>query len=133
MKSPAELRVQRDLTKAFLEADAMTLVLHTRTKVTSGVDKGMLIDGPDRPPQNFRLIIQPGGMGTPAFQGNARLDITEASTAVFTAVLLGYYNAAMDIYDWWQTPEGQFVQITRILTSNQYEKKGLVASYNRTK
>lgn len=133
MKSPAELAVQRNLTKVFLEADAMTLVLHTRTKVTSGVDKGMIIDGPDRPPQVFRLILQPGGMGTPAYQGNGRLDITEASTSIFMAVLLGYYNCAMELYDWWVMPDGQFVQITRILTNNGYERKGLVASYNRTK
>ena len=133
MKSDLELRIQKQLTTAFINTDVITLVLHTRVKTLTGVDKGVLKAGPDRRPQQFQLIIQPGGGGQPSFQSGERVDVTESGTRSFTAVLLGAADCEMDLYDWWRTEAGQLMVITRILTDNGFEKKGLVISYDRTK
>lgn len=128
MKSATELRIQKQTTKAFIEADAITLTLHTRTKVVTGTNQGMLIDGPDRPPQVLRLIPQ-----QPSPYSGARLNVEEQSTQSFQYVLLGEADAEMDLYDWWLLPTGQHAEITTMMPENGYERKGLVTVYNRAK
>lgn len=128
MKSATELRIQRAATKAFIDADAVTLVLHTREKILTGANQGMLIDGPDRPPQVFRLIPQ-----QPSPFSGSRLNVEEQSTQSFQYVLLGETDSEMELYDWWFLDTGQQVEITTMMPDNGYERKGLVTVYNRAK
>lgn len=128
MKSPTELRIQKINTRAFIDADFVILTLHTREKMMSGTEKGMFVDGPDRPPQKFRLITQ-----QPSPYAGARANTTEASTASFQYVLLGTADAEMEIYDWWTLPTGQHVEITTMMPDNGYERKGMCSVFNRAK
>jgi hypothetical protein len=117
------------VTHEFILADYIDIILHTRVKPDSGPHKGMLIDGPDRPVQRFRLIPQ-----NISPQSGARYDATQQGTATFSQVLLGDWDCQMEIYDWWQHPEtGQLFEITTPLWDNGYEKKGMVLLYDRAK
>ena len=129
MKSPIELRVQKQITKEFIDADVITLVLHTQAKQFTGNNQGMLIAGPDRPAQQFRLIPQ-----QPSPTSGARANVEEASTGSYQFVLLGEADCDMELYDWWlDLTTGQRLEITTMMPDNGYERKGLVTIYNRAK
>lgn len=128
MKTPIELAAQRRVTRAFIQADVVRLVLHTRVP-GQGSNKGITVDGPDRLPQYMRLIPQ-----NISPNSGARYDNTVSSTASYLFVLMGEWDAEMDLYDWWEDPTtGQLLQIDTMLPDNGYERKGCVNIYERRK
>lgn len=128
MKTATEIRVQRMTTRAFIAADYIDIVLHTLIPGT-GPDKGILIAGPDRVSQRFRLI--PMNISPNAGQ---RYDTREESTATFLYTLMGDADVVIELYDWWENSEtGQKLQITTVYPDNGYERKGAVNLFNRAK
>jgi len=128
VKPPAELAAQRMLTDQFIAADYVDLILHTRVKADTGPNKGSLVDGADRASQRFRLIPQ-----NISPNSGARYDATVQSTAAFMFVLMGKWDAVMELYDWWENEHGQVLQIDTMMPDNGYERKGMVNIYKRAK
>lgn len=130
MRSAIELAVNIALTKEFIAADYTDIVLHTRTRIQGGDDDELLVDGPDRASQRFRLIPQR------LLQSDlsAKESVTEEDTAAFIYILMGKHDAEMDQYDWWIEPStGQLLQVIGMQPANGYERKALINIYNRRK
>lgn len=128
MKPPGELAVHRRLTNHFISTDYTDIILHTRVEGT-GDNKGVLVAGPDRPSQRFRLIPQ-----NISPQSGARWDATELGTNTFLFVLMGNWDAVIELYDWWESPNnGQRYQVDTVLPFNGYEQKGCINLYRRSK
>lgn len=128
IKPPGELKIQRIITHEFILADYVDIILHTRDKPTTGPNRGVLVDGPDRRSQRFRLIPQ-----AISPQAGARFDATEQGTNEFDQVLMGEWDSEMELYDWWKNEYGQLYEITKVLSENGYERKGLLSLFNRSK
>lgn len=126
MKTATELRVQRIVTRGFIDADKVLLTLHTMIEGT-GNNRGILIDGPDRPPQVFRLIPQ-----TISYVSGGQQGVNDQSTQTFLYVLMGHWDCDMALYDWWEDEStGQMLQVTTMMPDNGYQRKGLIAQYKR--
>lgn len=113
-----ELAVLRDQTTYFIAANPMTLLLTpTRDDRTSqgGVRK---VNLPTRPPQKVRLISQ---------GDSQRPTITEDGIErEIDLVLLGEWDAQIDIGDWWRDGEGLLYEVIEMVPYNGYEVRALV-------
>jgi hypothetical protein len=114
----AELAAQRLLTKVFVEADVLAVVLYRTTRTSDGT--GGSVVGPAEPlaPQRMRLI--PMGDG-------AQERFTADGAAVTPSYrLLGLHTADMERGDTF-TIAGRRYEIVFINENRQYEIKGEVA------
>ena len=110
--SATELLIHRLGTKQFIEKDFTTIVLIPSVKTTEyGTDT--FTDGTPRLPQNFKMIY-PGGDGI--------IPTGEGTTRRFDFILVGEYNAEVEIGDHWKEGE-QFYQVEWVDPYNEYEVK----------
>lgn len=120
--SESELAIQRSLTKEFVQADNLEVVLYRRSG--SGDGAGGTVYGPPVPlaPQVMRLIPQQSG-------------VPERLTANGVAVtpsyaLLGTYEADMERGDTFTLDTGRY-EVVFVNANRQYEVKGEVAYLGR--
>lgn len=109
-----ELAVQRQLSVAFIAADAQTIVLQRRTRTPDGAG-GVTVGEPvPQAPQTFRLLPQEDG-------ATARTNADgEAATPEY--MLMGYWDCNMARFDEFAIGARRF-QIVYI-DDRQYEIKG---------
>lgn len=118
MIATAELAIQRRLTKAFIEADVLPVVLRRSTVTSDGAGGSVQGDPQDLQPQRMRLI--PLGDG-------AKERFTANGEEVRPSYkLLGRYDADMERGDEF-TLNGNRYEIVFVTENRQYEVKGEVA------
>jgi hypothetical protein len=120
-----EIRINRKLTKAFIDSDPtqLELVPTEETRTASGATVAVDLD--PRPVQTFRLIPM-ASTERPVTSGQSggqqrRYDFT----------LLGEWNCEMQEGDHWTDEVGQKWLIDSVVSNNGYERKGMVTSYGR--
>lgn len=112
---PAELRAQRRISRAFIEADPVTVTLARRSRNPDGAG-GTTVGAPvSQAPQRFRLLPQEDG-------ATARTT-AEGETATPEFMLMGEWNANMARFDEFTLADGRRFQIVYI-DDRQYELKG---------
>lgn len=121
---PSELEVNRANTKAFIDADPVSVVFERKDKESDGEGGYVWGEGvlPAPEPQTMRLIPQSDSM--PVIQTPDGFQRTPGY------VLLGEWNSSMEIWDYFTigTTKYQIVSPIRpVHTDNAYEKKGDVA------
>ena len=121
----AELAIQRTLTKEFIRADSMEIVLE-RAPLTADGEGGWVRGTPTPlPAQTMRLI--PLQDGTPGGQNRFTAD-GEAVRPGY--MLMGLHTADMQRHDRFTTAEGNY-EIVFVNANRQYEVKGEVYRYGR--
>lgn len=110
----AGVEIHRANTARFIDLDPTTIALKTRTEqFIAGTRKRT--DGPTRSPQLFKVIWGTVGAGfVPIIAGG--------ETRRFDFILVGNYDAIVDIGDYW-TVNGQDNEIGYIYPPNGYEVK----------
>lgn len=118
----AELAVHRKNTEWFIAWNPIDLVLipKVRTKTGSG---SVIEDGPPRPVQRMRLI--PQSETTPP----TIIDSGTGQERVISFVLLGTYDAQMDVGDHWTDDAGNYYEVINVNDYNGYEVKGLIEAH----
>jgi len=123
-----DMETQRALTKSFIDSNPIVVQLTpvTRTKLPSGGTT--TVTGVPRPIQTFRLIpMSHTTMPTRSTSTSASADAGVQRRYDYT--LLGEWDAQMEVFDYWDSPDGQRLVIEALVSYNGYEKKGLVISY----
>lgn len=118
----SELTVMRDLTYWFIMADPTEIVLSTKIKNRTATGAINVVAGPVRPLQKFKLINNGGG-------GLVRN--TDGTERDYPIILLGMWDAIVDIGDWWQDIYGNHFEVEDMIPYNSYEVRALVRSYGR--
>lgn len=120
MTNPAELTVQRRITKAFINTmpEAIVLTPRVRVKQTGGGYKWT--DGSDRPVQTLRLV-EPGSYPIPV----RTVDGIEREVLF---MLLGEYDAAMGVYDVF-VHDGAYWEVVFLYKDNGWERRAEVARH----
>lgn len=117
---PLELAIYRFNTTAFIAADPLNLTLTPRgsSRTPSG---GIALQGADaRPVQTFKLIMQsPAG-------GSIEQRTDDGTERRVEYVLLGEWDAAIDVGDFWDDDHGQRWEVTALIPDNGYEKRAVV-------
>lgn len=113
----AEAKVQRAITKAFVDADSETVVLNARQKVDNGAGGFRWTETP-RQPQVCRL--------NPLGEGAERLG-SDGRMVSSTHTLVGYYGTIMDRFDRF-TLGGRDYEITYVYENREYQTKAEVIS-----
>jgi hypothetical protein len=111
---PAELRVQKRISTAFIEADGRSVVLQRRTRTPDGAGGTLVGDPVDQAAQLCRLLPQEDG-------ATARTT-AEGETATPEYMLMASAGANMERFDEF-TLDGRRYQIVYI-DDRQYEVKG---------
>ena len=118
MIATAEAAIQRQLTKAFIEADVLPVVLVRSTWTSDGGGGSVKGDPLPLAPQRMRLI--PLGDGA-----QERFDANGESVRP-SYKLLGLYDADMERFDEFVL-NGSRYEIVFVTENRQYETKGEVA------
>lgn len=118
MISDIEAAAQRLLTKAFIEADVLPVVLVRSTWVSDGAGGSVKGDPVSLAPQRMRLI--PLGDGA-----QERFDANGESVRP-SYKLLGFYDADMERWDEF-TLNGSRYEVVFVTENRQYQVKGEVA------
>lgn len=121
--SPNELRLQRKNTKAFIDANPITLALIPRATSNTGTGQQM-VDGTQRPEQTFRLIDQTRTSGPEP--GTVLASDGQQRKAQYQ--LLGEYDAIIGLYDYWVDGGTRF-EIANLIHHNDYEVRAQVIRY----
>jgi len=116
MIRPAELKAQRLLSQAFIEADARDVILLRSARTDDGAGGFTLGDPVSQGPQRFRLL--------PQEDGATERTTAEGETATPQYMLMGPWNANMQRFDGF-TLDGIRYQIVYI-DDRKYELKGEV-------
>jgi hypothetical protein len=116
--SPTELALQRRLTRRFIEADSLTVVLMRSVPVSDG-EGGTVRGVPTAlPAQVMRLI---------PLQDGADEQLTADGLQVSPSyMLMGVWDADMDRWDQF-TVDGKRYEVVSVNQNLQYETKGEVA------
>lgn len=125
MSVSGELRAQRRVTSAFIAAQPISLTLNpvVLTKTASGgVVRGRT---EPRDPQTLRLIDQ----STAGGNNPGLLRAGDGAQRRVTHQLLGEYDSAMEVGDWWLGPGGARYEVVEMIPFNGYEKRGQVIRY----
>lgn len=118
-----ELATQRELTRAFIDADFETLTLTPRVSgKTSTGGRGFTNQAP-RLPQKFKIIENVSRAMT-----NTRVPGGEQHEEEFT--LLGYWDAVIGVYDIF-TLRGATWEVISIEWDNGYEQRAQVRRFGR--
>lgn len=123
-----ELKVQRMLTKSFIDSAPVNVVLVPHQRVTKPSGGVAMTAQTPRPSQVFRLIPM-SHTEHPARSSSTAATSDEGKQRRYDYTLLGEWNSEMNINDQWETPDGQILVIENMVSFNNYEKKGLVISY----
>jgi hypothetical protein len=111
----AEAAVQRAVTRAFVDADAESVVLNARVKVSNGAGGYRWEESP-RPAQVCRL--------NPLSEGAERMS-SDGRLVQSTHTLVGYYGTVMDRFDRF-TLGGRTYEITYVYENREYQTKAEV-------
>lgn len=118
MIAPLELAIQRQLTKAFIEADVRPVVLVRSTWSPDGGGGSIKADPVSLAPQRMRLI--------PLGDGAQERFNSNGEEVRPSYKLLGTYDADMERWDEF-TMNGSRYEIVWVNENRQYEVKGEVA------
>lgn len=115
--APAELRAQRMLTKAFIDADSVTVTLYRSTAVADGAGGTVQSSPAPLPPQTMRLI--------PLRDGAEQRLTRDGHSVTPQYMLMGTHDADMAEGDTFVTSKGRHV-VVFINENTQYQVKGEV-------
>jgi hypothetical protein len=125
MQDPMELLVNRAGTKAFIDADPVTVTLTPRIASRAPTGGVTQTDGAPRAPQVFKLIMQ-----SPA--GSSIEQRTEDGTErQVDFVLLGEWNAVIAVGDWWEDGLGNRWEVRALIPTNNYESRAVVEAHGK--
>ena len=113
-----ELAVQRRLSKAFIDADYLTVILERSSWVSDGSGGSVRQDPTPLPPQRMRLI--------PLGDGAQERFTANGETVTPAYMLLGEYTADLERWDEF-TLNGRRYEVVFLNENQQYEKKAEVA------
>jgi len=113
--STVELAIHRKNTDNFISADRTYIVLTPRGTESMVNGTKVFIPGNDRAEQSFKIIW----MGE---NGIVRTPSTDGGVRRFDFVLVGSYDAAVDVGDYWEV-EDQENRIEYVYPFNGYEVK----------
>jgi hypothetical protein len=120
-----ELRVNQLNTIAFIAADPLVLTLSVRGSVRTPSGAFGRERQDERPAQTFRLLMQsPAG-------GSIEQRTDDGTERQVDYVLLGCWNAEVDVSDYWDDELGQRWEITSIIPSNGYETRAVVEAHGK--
>lgn len=117
-----ELKIQRQLTQAFVMTMPVRLVLTPRSREQAAAGDTAWVDGPDRSEQILRLV-EPNVPQMPS----RNVDGIEYRVEF---ELLGPHDAAMETYDTFEHA-GHRWQIIQMYPDNGYERRAEVIRYGR--
>lgn len=123
--SPAELRLHRRNTKAFIDWDPVTVTLTPVTSERTAAGGTREIVGTPRAPQVFRLLPQ-SGSGRPLVAATRDGAQREADY-----VLLGEHGAQVATGDRWKGDDDREWEVMDIVHDNHYETRALVVERGR--
>lgn len=124
--TPAELRLHRRNTEAFIKANPIDLALIPRVATNSGTGQS-LVDQQQRPVQRLRLIDQSRTFGPEP--GMVRTSDGQQRKAEFQ--LLGEHDAVIGLYDYWKDSNGILFEVAELLPRNGYEVRAQVVCYGQ--
>lgn len=116
-----ELTINRLNTTAFISAKPTSLILTPRERVKTPGGGFKYEDRTPRSAQTFR-IIELGMQSTPPI-----MTLTDGKQREVDFWLLGEWDAAMAVDDWWRAEDGREWFVGDIVRDNGYETRGLVA------
>lgn len=121
-----ELEAQRRITKAFIAAHPVQVVLIPRllTKTATGTK---LVDQAARPAQTVRLIDQSAAGGTTP--GVVKAADGQQRKVEFQ--MLGAWNVDFGLYDYWLDDAGLRLEVAELLPFNGYERRAQVVRYGQ--
>jgi hypothetical protein len=120
-----ELRVNRINTKAFIDADPLSLILQTRgsSRTASGAYAQETAD--ERPEQVFKLIMQsPAG-------GSIEQRTEDGTERQVDFILLGEWDAQVAVGDYWDDEKDQRWEVKAIVPRNGYETRAVVEAHGK--
>lgn len=117
---PVELRYHRENTTAFIAVKASMITLIPQSKVPTPAGGYKNVDGVPRQPQTMR-IIELGMNQTPPI-----LRLTDGTERVLDFWLLGQWDAAIAVDDYWVAEDGRQWLVGDIIRPNGYETRALV-------
>jgi len=121
-----ELVAYRVSTKEFIKADPIKITLHTRVAARTPTGGVSNTAGSNRPEQTFKLIMQ-----SPA--GSSLEQRTEDGTErQVDYILLGEYNAQVDVGDWWEDGNGNVWEVRALVPANGYETRAVVEAHGKS-
>ena len=123
MRSAAELRALRAGTKAFIDANAVTLILIPRLRQKSGTGT-ILVPQPARAPQVMRLIDQ----STSSSPTPGLVQTSDGRERLIDFFLLGEYTAAVGLWDFWTDVTGTW-EVAQVFPPNDYEVRAAVVRH----
>ncbi len=125
MQDPMELFVNRLNTKAFIDADPTTITLTPRIAARAPTGGVIQTDGTPRAPQVFHLIMQsPAGSSI-----EQRTD--DGTERQVDYVLLGEWDAAVAVGDWWEDALGNRWEVRALIPTNNYETRAVVEAHGK--
>jgi hypothetical protein len=125
MSSSVEQVVQRKNTLAFIAARPSVLTLTPSARQRTATGGSILVDGPARAAQTFRIVEQGSAPNNTPGQLRAADGVQEQTNFL----LLGAYDAVVEVGDHWSDANGAKYRVTEMVTDNGYEKRAKVVKY----
>jgi hypothetical protein len=120
-----ELRVNRFNTIAFIAAEPLVLTLSVRGSARTPSGAYGRERQAERPAQTFRLLLQsPAG-------GRIEQRTADGTERQVDFVLLGRWDAEIDVSDYWDDELGQRWEVTSLIPSNGYETRAVVEAHGK--
>lgn len=116
------MEYQRNLTREYINRDPTVVVLTSRSEQARPGGGKEWVDGAVRAPQTFKLISQ----NTAVSQGSGS---ASGQPRKYDYVMLGLYDAAVELKDWFQASDGQRYEVVGKMPHNGYEVRVFIASY----
>lgn len=118
--SSVEQHVQRNLTEHFINANPIQLALIPSIKTLTAANAHKYSDGPARPEQTFRLI----GLSSQ----RVPTETTDGKERVHDMILLGKYDAEVQVGDHWTDERGSRLEVIAIepKTPLDYETRAYI-------
>lgn len=124
MATSAEQLFQRRNTLAFIQANPQQITLTPRSPVNSGTGRRW-INQEIREEQTFRLIDQSSTSGPQPGDVLAG----DGTQRKVTYQLLGRWDAAIGLWDFWIDSAGIKCEVVELLPDNGYERRAKVVRY----
>jgi hypothetical protein len=122
-----ELWVQRYNTAQFIDAEPVRIALTPRKEMRTPAGGVETVELPARAAQTFKVImISPAGGFI-----EQRNDAGGGTERRADFILLGKWDAVVDVGDYWHDEYGQRWEVTSIIPYNGYEVRANVESYGR--
>lgn len=120
-----ELRINRINTAAFIAADPLTLTLQVRGSARTPSGAFAHERQAERSPQTFKLIMQsPAG-------GSIEQRTEDGTERQVDYILLGEWDAAVDVGDYWFGDDGSHWEVKAIVPRNGYETRAVIEAHGR--